>query len=76
MLHNQMVRSAARQPMGGLHAQLVQHKRRDDRVDCAHAELVQVLGAQTFGDMEQPLDVVAVWWVSGRRGVSGWLVMT
>lgn len=48
MLHHQLLRAAARQPMRGLHAQLVQHEWRDDRVDGAHAELMQVLGAEAL----------------------------
>lgn len=60
VLHDEVVRATARQPVRRLHAQLVQHERRHHRVHRAHAELVQVLRAQTLRDPQQPLDVLTV----------------
>lgn len=58
----------------GLDGDLVQHERRHDRVDGAHAKLVQILRSEPFRDAQQPLDVLAVRWIAGVLGLRSVIV--
>lgn len=43
----------------------MQNERADNRIDGAHAKLMQILGAQFLRDLQQPFDILAVRWIAG-----------
>lgn len=68
MLHYQLV-IVTSQIVRRFDGNIVQYKGTDNRINCADAELMEILCAQSFGDAQQPFDVIAIRWIACILGL-------